>query len=73
MYFKKLISTIFLMMFLGGSLLAQNVTLNIQGEPQMRIDGEANVRSWDAAVEQVEGTLVMAEVEEMTLDSLSAA
>jgi len=72
MYFKKLISTIFLMMFLGGSLLAQNVTLNIQGQPQMHIDGEANVRSWDAAVEQVEGTLVMAEVEEMTLENLTA-
>jgi hypothetical protein len=70
MYFKKLISTIFLMMFLAGSLLAQNVTLSIQGEPQMHIDGEANVRSWDAAVEQVEGTLVMAEVEEMTLENL---
>jgi len=72
MYFKKLISTIFLLMFLAGSLLAQDVTLNIQGKPQMHIDGEANVRSWDAAVEKVEGTLVMAEVEERTLENLSA-
>ena len=59
-------------MFLAGSLLAQDVTLNIQGKPQMHIDGEANVRSWDAAVEKVEGTLVMAEVEERTLENLSA-
>ncbi len=71
MYFKKLITTTFLMMFLAGSVLAQDVTLNIQGQPQMHIDGEANVRSWDAAVEQVEGRLVMAQVEEMTLENMT--
>ncbi|MFO7800430.1 MAG: YceI family protein [Rhodohalobacter sp.] len=57
---------------MAGTVLAQDVTLNIQGQPQMHIDGEANVRSWDAAVEQVEGTLVMAEVEEMMPENLSA-
>ena len=71
MYFKKLITTTFLMMFLAGSVLAQDVTLNIQGQPQMHIDGEANVRSWDAAVEQVEGRLVIAQVEEMTLENMT--
>ena len=59
------------MLFMAGTVLAQDVTLNIQGQPQMHIDGEANVRSWDAAVEQVEGTLVMAQIEEMTLENLS--
>ncbi|MGM0745908.1 YceI family protein [Rhodohalobacter sp.] len=72
MYFKKIITTSILMLFMAGTVLAQDVTLNIQGQPQMHIDGEANVRSWDAAVEQVEGTLVMAEVEEMMPENLSA-
>ncbi len=71
MYFKKLITTSFLMLFLAGSMLAQDVTLTIQGQPQMKIDGEANVKSWDADVNEVDGTLVFAEVEEMTLENLS--
>lgn len=71
MYFRKIITTTFLMLFLAGSVLAQDITLNIQGQPQMRIDGEANVRSWGADVEEVRGTLVLTELEERSIENLT--
>lgn len=72
MYLRKLITTTFMFMLLIGTIAAQDVTMNIQEDAQMRIDGDSNVRSWGADVKDVNGNLVLAEVDELTLENLSA-
>lgn len=72
MYFKKIITTSILMLFMAGAMFAQDMTLNVQDDYEMRLDGEANVRSWGADITELSGTLVLAEMEELTIDSLTA-
>ncbi|PKD42917.1 YceI family protein [Rhodohalobacter barkolensis] len=72
MYFKKIITTSILMLFMAGAVFAQDMTLNVQDDYEMRLDGEANVRSWGADITELSGTLVLSEMEEITIDSLTA-
>lgn len=72
MYLKTIYSTILTILFFTGSIFAQNITLNIQGQPQMKIDGDSNVRSWDADVKQVNARLVLQGIENLTLENITA-
>jgi len=72
MYLKSFITTLVTILFLTGSLFAQDVTLNIQGTPQITIDGDSNVRSWDADVKSVSADLVLTNIENITLDNITA-
>jgi polyisoprenoid-binding protein YceI len=72
MYLKSFITTLVTTLFLTGSLFAQDVTLNILGAPQITIDGDSNVRSWDADVKGVNASLVLTNVENVTLDNITA-
>lgn len=60
------------MLFMAGAVFAQDMTLNVQDDYEMRLDGEANVRSWGADITELSGTLVLSEMEEITIDSLTA-
>jgi polyisoprenoid-binding protein YceI len=71
MFLKTIYSTLITLLFLTGSLFAQDVTLTIQGTPQMKIDGDSNVRSWDADVKTVDGKLVLTDVENLSLDTMT--
>jgi polyisoprenoid-binding protein YceI len=72
MYFKKIITTSILVLFMAGAVLAQDVTLNVQDNYEMRLDGEANVRSWDAEITDLSGSLVLTELEERRIENLTA-
>ena len=72
MYLKSFITSFVTILFLTGSLFAQDVTLNIQGAPQVTIDGDSNVRSWDADVKSVSAELVLTNIEDITLENLTA-
>ncbi len=59
------------MLFMAGAVLAQDVTLNVQDNYEMRLDGEANVRSWGADITELRGSLVLAEMEERSIQNLT--
>lgn len=71
MYIKSFISTIVAILFLAGSVFAQEMTLTVQGTPEMKIDGDSNVRSWDADVKQVDATLVLTGIETLSIESMT--
>jgi polyisoprenoid-binding protein YceI len=71
MLIKNFISTLAALLLMSGSLFAQDRTLTVQGTPQMKIDGDSNVRSWDADVTRMNATLVLQSVDELSLENLS--
>lgn len=71
MYIKSFITTIVTLLFFAGSVFAQEMTLSVKGTPQMKIDGDSNVRSWDADVKQVDATLVLAGIESLSIESMT--
>lgn len=72
MFTQKIISLLFTMMLIAGSAYAQDMTLNLQGTPEMHINGDSNVKSWDAAVNEVSGTLTLQNIETISAESLTA-
>lgn len=71
MYIKSIITTLAAFLLISGSLFAQDRTLTVQGTPQMKIDGDSNVRSWDADITSMNATLVLQNVEELSLENLT--
>lgn len=71
MYIKSFISALAAVLLLTGSLYAQDRTLTVQGTPQMKIDGDSNVRSWDADVTRMNATLVLQSMDELSLETLT--
>lgn len=72
MFTQKIISLLFTLMLITGSAFAQDMTLNLQGTPEMHINGDSNVKSWDAAVNEVNGTLVLQDFETISAENLTA-
>ncbi len=72
MYIKSFITTIIAILFFAETVFAQETTLTIQGSPQMTIDGDSNVRSWDADANEVTATLTLTGIEHISLNALSA-
>ncbi len=68
---KSTLTTLITVLFLAGSLSAQDMNLTIQGTPQMKIDGDSNVRSWDADVTQVDATLVLTGIETFSIEAMT--
>ena len=50
---------------------AQDITLNLSEIHEFKIDGDSNVRTWDADVTQANGTLELSGIENLTLDALT--
>lgn len=72
MYLKAIYSTLLSVLFLAGSLVAQDHNLSLQNDSEIRLDGDSNVRSWGADAEQVSGTLVLQNLETVTLENITA-
>lgn len=45
--------------------------LNTQDSPSMHLYGEANIKSWDAAITEVNGSLTLQNIENITVETLS--
>lgn len=65
MLIKKIITLLTALLMLAGTGLAQEITLNIQESPEMHIYGDSNIKKWDAAVNEVSGTLSLQNIEEL--------
>lgn len=65
-------SLAFALIFIFSSATAQDVTLNLTDIQQFKIDGDSNVKTWDADITEAEGTLIFSAVDELALDSLSS-
>ncbi|MDZ7717231.1 MAG: YceI family protein [Balneolaceae bacterium] len=69
---QKIISLLAVLLLTAGVSIGQDVQLNIQDSPNMHLYGEANIKSWDAAINQVDGTLTLQNIENLTAESLTA-
>lgn len=65
-------SLTFALIFIFSSAVAQDITLNLTEIQQFKIDGDSNVKTWDADITEAEGTLIFSAVDELALDSLSS-
>lgn len=72
MFTQKIISLITALLFIAGSAIGQDLTLNIQDSPTMHIYGDSNVKSWDAAVNQIDATLTLGNIETLSAENLTA-
>lgn len=72
MYLKTIYSTLLSVLFIAGSLVAQDHTLSLQNDSEIRLDGDSNVRTWGADAEQISGTLILQNLETVTLENITA-
>lgn len=69
---KSILYTLTLILFfLISSAAAQDITLNLSEIHEFKIDGDSNVRTWDADVTQADGSIVLVGVESFTLDAFT--
>lgn len=72
MFTKKLISTLALLLLTVSATIGQDLQLNLQDSPNMHLYGEANIKSWDAAITEVNGSLTLQNMETITAENLTA-
>ena len=58
-------------LFVFSTATAQDITFNLSEIHEFKIDGDANVRSWDAEITEADGSLVFTGVENFSLDALT--
>ena len=71
MFTQKIISLFVALLFVTGMASAQDITLQATESSSMIIDGDSNVHNWEAEVTQVNGTLVLQNIESVNPDSLT--
>jgi polyisoprenoid-binding protein YceI len=71
MYIRKTAISILLLLLTAGTIFAQEVTYTLEDSFEMRIDGDSNVKSWDAEIKEMDGELVLTNTEGLTLDTLA--
>ena len=71
MFTQKIIPLLIAMLFATGAALAQDITLTASESSTMIIDGDSNVHNWEAQVTQVNGTLVLQNVESVAAENLT--
>lgn len=72
MFTQKLISLFIALLFTAGTVAAQDITMNLQGTPEMHIDGDSNIKKWDAAVTQASASLTLQNIETINAENLTA-
>lgn len=60
-----------LILFVFSSATAQDVTLNLSEIQQFKIDGDSNVKSWEADITEATATLTLSDIENITLEALT--
>lgn len=67
-----LYSLTLLLFFVFSSATAQDITLNLSEIQEFKIDGDSNVKKWNADITEAEGTIIFSEIEHFSLGSLSS-
>ena len=71
MYIQKTAIALLVLLFSAGTIFAQEVTYTLQDNYEMKIDGDSNVKSWDAEVKEMDGELVLANIDSLTFETLA--
>jgi len=61
-----------LLFFLFSSAIAQDITLNLTEIQEFKIDGDSNVKKWEADITEAEGTIIFTSIEDFSLGSFSS-
>jgi polyisoprenoid-binding protein YceI len=72
MFTKKIISLFAVLLLTAGVTIGQTVQLNIHDSANMHIYGDSNIKTWDAAVNQVNGSLTLQNLEDLSAENLTA-
>lgn len=71
MFTQKIIPLLITLLLATGSVFAQDITLTSSESSSMIIDGDSNVHDWEAEVTEVNGTLVLQNIESVTAENLT--
>lgn len=71
MYLRLIFTPLIALLLTAGSLMAQDLTLNIQPNSELSIEGSSNVRDWGAEAETVEAQFTLQGIEELNLETLN--
>lgn len=71
MFTKRIISLLTTLMLITGVSVAQDITYHAEESPEIIIDGDSNIHDWEAFVTQMDATLVLQNVEEVTAENLT--
>ena len=71
MYIKKTAIALFVLLFSAGTIFAQDVTYTLQDNYEMKIDGDSNIKSWDAEIKEMDGELVLTNTDSLTFETLA--
>lgn len=71
MYLRLIFTPLIALLLSAGSLMAQNLTLNLQPNSELSIEGSSNVRDWGAEAETVQAQFSLQGIEELNLETLN--
>lgn len=71
MFTQKILPLLVVLLFTAGTAFAQDITLTASESSSMIIDGDSNVHNWEAEATQVNGTLVLQNIESVTAENLT--
>jgi polyisoprenoid-binding protein YceI len=71
MYLRLIFTPLIALILTTGSLLAQDLTLNLQPNSELSIEGSSNVRDWGAEAETVQAQFSLQGIEELNLETLN--
>ncbi|HMB40513.1 MAG TPA: YceI family protein [Balneolaceae bacterium] len=71
MYIQKTAIALLVLLFSAGTIFAQEVTYTLQDNYEMKIDGDSNVKSWDAEIKEMDGELVLTNIDSLTFETLA--
>lgn len=71
MYIRKTVIALLVLLFSAGTIFAQEVTYTLQDSYEMRIDGDSNIKSWDAEVKEIDGELILTNTDSLTFETLA--
>lgn len=68
---KVIVSTLLAFTFLLTTVSAQSVTYTLSEITEFKIVGDSNVRAWDGDITDANATLILSEIEELSIDNLT--
>lgn len=71
MYLRLIFTPLIVLLLTAGSLMAQDLTLNLQPNSELSIEGSSNVRDWGAEAETVQAQFTLQGIEELNLETLN--
>lgn len=71
MYSKKIIAILVALTFVFSAAMAQDLTLVLSDVAEFKIDGDSNLRKWEADATDIKATLILTDVEELTLENFT--